>query len=105
VRFGAVDADVCKTYVEMDLGIAILATVAVDPEYDRNLRARDASHLFESSPTFVRLRRNTYLRGYVSHFIGMLASELTPDIVRSELKRRIQPPKLPGRGSGRKRGP
>ncbi|MBS1218449.1 MAG: cysB [Proteobacteria bacterium] len=95
VRFGAVDADVCKTYVEMGLGIAILATVAVDPEHDRNLRARDASHLFESSPTFVTLRRNTYLRGYVSHFIGLLAPELTPDIVRNELKRRIPPSKPP----------
>jgi len=37
VRFGAVDADVCKTYVEMGLGIAILATVAVDPVHDINL--------------------------------------------------------------------
>lgn len=105
VRFGAVDADVCKTYVEMGLGIAILATVAVDPEHDRNLRARDASHLFESSPTFVTLRRHAYLRGYVSHFIGLLAPELTPDIVRLELKRRIPPPKPPARGAGRKRRP
>lgn len=103
VRFGAVDADVCKTYVEMGLGIAILATVAVDPEHDRNLRARDASHLFESSPTYVTLRRNTYLRGYVSHFIGLLAPELTPEIVRSELKRRSPLPKPAAKAGGSKR--
>jgi LysR family transcriptional regulator, cys regulon transcriptional activator len=103
VRFGAVDADVCKTYVEMGLGIAILATVAVDPEHDINLRARDASHLFESSPTFVTLRRNTYLRGYVGHFISLLAPELTPDVVRSELRRRPQSLKSAGRTAGEKR--
>lgn len=103
VRFGAVDADVCKTYVEMGLGIAILATVAVDPEHDRKLRARDASHLFESSPTYVTLRRNTYLRGYVSHFIGLLAPELTPEVVRSELKRRSPPPKPAAKAGGGKR--
>jgi LysR family cys regulon transcriptional activator len=86
VRFGAVDADVCKTYVEMGLGVAIMATVAVDPVHDINLRARDASHLFESSPTYVTMRRNTYLRSYVSHFIGLLAPELTPELIRSELR-------------------
>ncbi len=103
VRFGAVDADVCKTYVEMGLGIAILATVAVDPEHDIKLRARDASHLFESSPTLVTMRRNTYLRGYVSHFIGLLAPELTPDVLRSELKRRPQSMKPSARTDGGKR--
>lgn len=105
VRFGAVDADVCKTYVEMGLGIAILATVAVDPEHDRKLRARDASHLFESSPTFVTMRRNTYLRGYVGDFISLLAPELTPEVVRAELKRRNPPVKPPAKGAGGKRKP
>lgn len=86
VIFGAVDADVCKTYVEMGLGIAILATVAVDPRHDRDLRARDASHLFESSTTYVSLRRNAYLRLYVNHFIGLLAPELTTEVVRAALQ-------------------
>lgn len=104
VRFGAVDADVCKTYVEMGLGVAILATVAVDPVHDINLRARDASHLFESSPTYVTMRRNTYLRSYVSHFIGLLAPELTPDVIRNELHGRPQAAKPAGRAaSGRRR--
>lgn len=103
VRFGAVDADVCKTYVELGLGIAILATVAVDPEHDRNLCAIDASHLFESSPTFVTLRRNAYLRGYVSHFIGLLAPELTPEKLRSEMRRVPGAAKPAAKGSAGKR--
>ena len=103
VRFGAVDADVCKTYVEMGLGIAILATVAVDPVHDINLRARDASHLFESSPTYVTMRRNTYLRSYVSHFIGLLAPELTPDLIRSELRGQIPAAKPVAKAGAAKR--
>jgi len=105
VRFGAVDADVCKTYVEMGLGIAILATVAVDPEHDINLRARDASHLFESSPTYVTMRRNTYLRSYVSHFIGLLAPELTPDVIRYELRVRPDTKKPATKTGAAKRKP
>jgi LysR family cys regulon transcriptional activator len=93
VIFGAVDADVCKTYVELGLGIAILATVAVDPQHDRDLRARDVSHLFESSTTYVSLRRNAYLRRYAGDFIHLLAPELTPELVRSELRRRVAPAK------------
>lgn len=86
VIFGAVDADVCKTYVELGLGIAILATVAVDPKHDAELEARDVSHLFESSTTYVSLRANTYLRKYLFDFIGMLAPELTPDAIRAAVQ-------------------
>ena len=95
VIFGAVDADVCKTYVELGLGIAILATVAVDPKHDHDLRARDVSHLFESSTTYVSLRRNTYLRRYAGHFIGLLAPELTPEVIRGELRRPLLLEKTP----------
>jgi LysR family cys regulon transcriptional activator len=86
VIFGAVDADVCKTYVEMGLGIAILATVAVDPQHDRDLRARDASHLFESSTTYISMRRSAHFKRYVGHFINLLAPELSPEKVQAELQ-------------------
>jgi LysR family cys regulon transcriptional activator len=90
VTFGAVDADVGKSYVELGLGIAILATVAVDPRHDRDLAARDASHLFEASTSYVSLRRNTYLRRYVGDFIALLAPELTPELVREALRRHAE---------------
>lgn len=97
VIFGAVDADVCKTYVELGLGIAILATVAVDPKHDAELKARDASHLFESSTTYVSLRSNSYLRRYLFDFIGLLAPELTPEVVRGAVQSgRSRRVKVPG---------
>lgn len=87
VIFGSLDADVSKTYVAMGLGIAILATVAVDPMHNPELGARDASHLFQSSTTYISLRANTYLRRYVFDFIASLAPDLTPDVVRKALQR------------------
>ena len=86
VIFGAVDADVSKTYVELGLGIAILTTVAFDPTHDRGLRARDASHLFAPSTTYITLRANTYLRRFAYDFIKSVAPSLEPEVVKAALK-------------------
>jgi LysR family cys regulon transcriptional activator len=72
----AIDADVIKTYVEIGLGVGIVAAMAYDAKRDRGLRAIDASHLFQSSTTRIGLRRNYYLRGYVYDFIELFASHL-----------------------------
>jgi LysR family cys regulon transcriptional activator len=72
----AIDSDVIKTYVALGLGIGILAKMAFDPARDKNLRALDASHLFESSTTRIGVLRNAYLRGYVYDFIEMFAPHL-----------------------------
>jgi len=72
----AIDSDVIKTYVALGLGIGILAKMAYDPARDNNLRALDASHLFESSTTRLGIPRNAYLRSYVYDFIEMFAPHL-----------------------------
>ena len=73
----AIDSDVIKTYVALGLGIGILAKMAFDPACDRNLRALDASHLFESSTTRIGIPRNAYLRRYIYDFIEMFAPHLS----------------------------
>lgn len=88
VLFEAVDADVSKTYVELGLGISVLASLAVDPERDQLLGARDVRHLFESSTTHVTLRANTYVRRFVFDFIELLAPQLTRKAVQLALKKR-----------------
>lgn len=85
VVFGSVDADVSKTYVELGLGIAILTTITYDKSHDPGLRARDASHLFQPSTTYVRLRANTYLRRFLLDFIRMLAPHIEENAIRSAL--------------------
>jgi DNA-binding transcriptional LysR family regulator len=78
----ALDADVIKTYVEMGLGVGVIAAMAFDPQHDRALRALDAGHLFESNTTRVAVRRGAYLRGYVYDFIELFSPQLTRDVIR-----------------------
>jgi LysR family transcriptional regulator, cys regulon transcriptional activator len=77
----AIDADVIKTYVELGLGIGIIAQMAFDPKRDRGLHAIDASHLFEPNTTRIGIRRGTYLRAFVYDFIEMFAPHLTRPVV------------------------
>jgi LysR family transcriptional regulator, cys regulon transcriptional activator len=86
IILSAIDADVCKTYVEIGLGIAILSAVTFDPARDVGLGIRDAHHLFESSPINISLRSNTYLRPFLLDFIRAVAPQLTPDVVRKALE-------------------
>lgn len=81
----ALDSDVIKTYVAMDLGIGILARMAYDASEDRRLGMVDASHLFESSTTRLGLRRNAFLRGYVYAFIELFAPHLNRRMVDAAL--------------------
>src|SRR6185369_9674842 len=78
----ALDADVIKTYVELGLGVGILAKMAFDEKRDRELRAIDASHLFESSTTRLGVKRGTYLRRYAYEFIEFFAPHLPRSVVQ-----------------------
>ena len=77
----AMDADVIKTYAELDLGVGIVASIAYDEERDRNLRAIDAGHLFEVNMTRLAFRRGHFLRGYMYSFIETFAPSLTRQVV------------------------
>jgi len=82
----AMDADVIKTYVELELGVGIVAAVAWDAERDTRLRAIDARHLFEINLTRLAIRRGAWLRGYAYHFIELFVPTLTREVVERELK-------------------
>jgi LysR family cys regulon transcriptional activator len=77
IQFSGVDSDVAKTYVELGLGIAILASIAVDPVHDGDLEARDVSNLFSSSTAYVSFRRSAYLSKFELDFMNILAPTLT----------------------------
>jgi LysR family cys regulon transcriptional activator len=81
VVLSAQDSDVIKTYVELGLGVGILARMAFDADRDRALRAIDASHLFESSTTRLGIKRNAYLRRYAYEFIELFAPHLPRAVV------------------------
>ncbi|MCG8324479.1 MAG: LysR substrate-binding domain-containing protein, partial [Thiotrichales bacterium] len=79
--FTAADADVIKTYVRLGLGVGIVASMAHEAEQDTDLKALDASHLFDYSTTKIGFRRGTYLRGYMYEFMELFAGHLSTDIV------------------------
>jgi len=81
VVFTATDADVIKTYVELELGIGIIASMAFDDKKDTSLCALKADHLFKSSTTHLGIRRGCHLRGYAYAFIEYLAPHLTHQVV------------------------
>ena len=81
IALTAIDADVIKTYVELGLGIGILADIAFIPERDRHLRMIAARHLFKPNTTRIAIRKNEYLRGYTYDFIELFAPQLTRDVV------------------------
>ena len=81
IALTAIDADVIKTYVELGLGIGILAKMAYVPERDKHLRMMDAGHLIKPSTTRVAIRKNEYLRGYTYDFIELFAPHLTRAVV------------------------
>lgn len=86
IALTAIDADVIKTYVELGLGIGILAKMAYIPERDKRLGMMDAAHLFKHSTTRIALRKNEYLRGYTYDFIELFAPHLTREVVAKAMQ-------------------
>lgn len=82
----ALDADVIKTYVELGLGVGIMAKMAFDAKRDRGLVALDASHLFESSTTRLGIKRGAYLRRYAYEFIELFAPHLPRALVEPAVR-------------------
>jgi LysR family cys regulon transcriptional activator len=78
----AMDADVIKTYVDLGLGVGIVAAIAYDEERDRHLSAIDARHLFADNMTRLAVRRDAYLRDYIYSFIETFAPPLTRSLVQ-----------------------
>lgn len=86
----ALDSDVIKTYVELGMGVGVVAKMAFDGARDVNVRAMDAEHLFEPSTTRIGIRRGNYLRGYVYAFIELFAPHLTRKVVDTTLNKLSQ---------------
>ncbi|HRI17004.1 MAG TPA: CysB family HTH-type transcriptional regulator [Burkholderiaceae bacterium] len=86
IVMAALDADVIKTYVEIGLGVGIVASMALDDTRDLGLRRIEASHLFGRNATRIALRRGHLLRGYAYRFIEECSTALTEPTVRAALE-------------------
>ncbi|MDP9108692.1 MAG: CysB family HTH-type transcriptional regulator [Pseudomonadota bacterium] len=81
VLLEAIDADVIKTYVELGLGVGIIAGMAFDAERDKLLRAIPVGHLFGSNVSRVAIKQGAYLRSYVYTFIELLTPTLNRKLI------------------------
>lgn len=71
----AADTDVIKTYVREGLGVGIIATLAYQPDEDRDLGIRDLSQLFPWEVTKIAYARDKYLRRFHRRFIDLFKAE------------------------------
>ena len=86
IVLSAVDSDVIKTYVELGLGIGIIAAVAFDEKRDQLLCTADIGHLFGTMTTRIAVRRGSTLRGFAYVFIELFSPQLTRAVVDATLK-------------------
>lgn len=77
----AIDADVIKTYVELGMGVGIIAGMAFNEERDKGLRAISVGHLFGTNVSRVALKQGAYLRSYVYSFIELLTPTLNRKLI------------------------
>ncbi|MFC4256015.1 LysR family transcriptional regulator [Altererythrobacter xixiisoli] len=77
IRLAAVDADIIKTYVQLGMGVGIVAQMAItnDPR-DAFVTIAGSSRFFRPSSTKVAVARGSLLRSYAVRLIAMLAPHL-----------------------------
>jgi LysR family cys regulon transcriptional activator len=88
IVMSALDADVIKTYIELDLGVGIIASGAFDAVRDSGLRLLTSDHLFPPNVTRIAVRRGHYLRGFAYKFIEFCSPVLTQSVVQSGISPR-----------------
>ncbi|OWQ44798.1 transcriptional regulator [Roseateles noduli] len=81
----ALDADVIKTYVQIGLGVGVIAAMAFEPARDAGLQLIEATHLFPPNTTRIALKRGHYLRGFAYRFLQECVAELTEEAVREAM--------------------
>ncbi|HWK54286.1 MAG TPA: CysB family HTH-type transcriptional regulator [Hyphomicrobiales bacterium] len=80
IVLSALDADVIKSYVELGMGVGIVAELAYNPERDQGLVLLDCAHLFPENVTRLAVREGQLLRQYAYEFIGLCSERVLEQI-------------------------
>nr|CBX81058.1 HTH-type transcriptional regulator cysB [Erwinia amylovora ATCC BAA-2158] len=84
IVLSAQDSDVVKTYVELGLGVGILADQACQLEPHSSLHRLDASHLFETNTVWLGLKRGQLQRNYVWQFLELCNANLSLEEIKRQ---------------------
>lgn len=77
VVLSAADADIIKTYVLEEMGIGIIASMALEEVEDERFENRDISHLFPWEVTRIAYLNDKYLRHYEQKFIDLFLDHVS----------------------------
>ena len=90
IALEAIDSDVIKTYVRLDMGVGIVAEMAVRDATDTDLVVRPGGNLFGKNMARVAFKRGSYLRNFVLDFAGLLSERLDRDLITKALEGRTE---------------
>jgi LysR family cys regulon transcriptional activator len=82
VVFTARDADIIKTYVRMEMGVGVIASMAFEDRDTEDLACIDAQGLFPEVTTWLGFPRDMVLRAYMIDFIHLFAPHYSPRLIR-----------------------
>ena len=88
VVLSAQDSDVIKTYVELGLGIGLVAEQSGGEHEQGSLVRLDTRHLFDANTVWLGLKRGQLQRNYVWRFIELCNAGLSVE----EIKRQVMEP-------------
>ena len=86
IALEAIDSDVIKTYVRIGMGVGIVAEMAIQPQFDKDLVIKPAWDLFGQNLARVAFRRGSYVRQFVLDFAQLLSPDLTNSTILKALE-------------------
>ena len=86
IALEAIDSDVIRTYVQLGLGIGIVAEMAVKDGLSDDLVVRPGVQLFGKNTTRVAFKRSAYLRHFVYDFAALLSDRLDRQLILKALE-------------------
>jgi LysR family transcriptional regulator, cys regulon transcriptional activator len=85
IALEAIDSDVIKTYVQLGIGIGIVAEMAVRDlgaqAQNGELQVRPLGHLFGQNVARVAFKKSAYLRNFVYKFAELLSDRLDRQLI------------------------
>src|SRR5690606_34352181 len=71
----AMDSDVIQQYVSLEMGVGLIASMALEHHNPHRLQSIKASHLFAPNIARLAVRKGAYLRSYAYSFISGFAPQ------------------------------